>query len=73
MEILSPIVLGTVAAGQTITKNTSVSIVLVIMLVAATITMTNLFNTVSNDINNLKADVGDIKLQQATIIEALTE
>lgn len=53
--------------GQTITKNTGVSIVLVIGLVVATVAVTTAFNTVENDISNLKKDVNEIKVQQDKI------
>ena len=61
--ILQALVAGTVASGQAITKNTSVSIMLVVMIVAAAITVTKIASDVENDINNLKTDMVEIKAQ----------
>lgn len=67
---LSELAMATAQAGQTITKNTSVSILLVVMLVGATFTVTNIFNNMSNDIDNLKEDMNEIKelIQNQSII-----
>ena len=69
LEHITPILLATAQAGQTITKNTSVSILLVVMLLGSAVTVTNIFNTVSHDIDNLKADVAEIREHQNTIID----
>ena len=70
MEVqLTAIAMVIAAPGQTITKNTTVSLLLVVMLVGATMTITKTFTEVSNDIINLKEDVAEIKVHQAAVFE----
>lgn len=66
------IILGMASAGDTITKNTSVSILLVVGLIAATITVTTLMRDVQNDVSNVKQDVEDIKSRQNEIYQYVT-
>jgi len=58
-------------SGQTITKNTSVSIGLIAMLVGATIWATSAFTSTENRLMNLENDMGEIKDQQTLILQSI--
>lgn len=55
--------------GQTITRDTTVSILLVVMLLGATVTITTLMRDVQNDIANVNDDVAEIKSRQDEIYQ----
>lgn len=55
--------------GQTITKNTSVSILLVVMLLGGTVTITTLIRDMQNDLSSLENDVKEMKNRQDEIYQ----
>ena len=55
--------------GQTLTKNTSVSIALVALIVGATMWITQAFTSTEARITGLESDINEIKVQQALIIK----
>lgn len=63
------LLIGMATTGQTITKNTSVSIALVIAIIAATSYVTSTIANTGNDISNLQQDVEDIKDNQKEILK----
>ena len=62
---------GMAVTGQTITKNTSVSIALVVMLVGATIWATSAFTSTENRLMNVENDIKEIKDQQSLILQSI--
>ena len=66
--ISKSIILGMIATGDTITKHTSISLTLVLTIIAATAYITNAMADTRNDINHLKSDVQEIKMNQDQIL-----
>jgi len=66
-----PALLATASVGQTITKSTSVSIALVLMLMAGTYFAGVTFASTDNRISNLEEGLEEISLQQTVILQAI--
>ena len=60
---LQHVFIGFATVGSTITKSTSVSVALVIVLMSATFGIAVMYSNTQNDINNLKVQVSDLKVQ----------
>lgn len=61
MDIIAPVALATAAVGDTINKSTTISISLVIVIVAATLYVSNIASLMQSDIKILQSDVDEIK------------
>lgn len=68
---IMPALLAVSSVGQTITKNTSVSIALVVMLIGATVWATTAFTSTEFRLSNMEDDIYEIKINQASILEAV--
>lgn len=74
MEPLSKtILLGMATTGQTITRSTSISIALVILIIGATITITTIFNNLKNDMANMQLQISEIQKDQEAIFEYIKD
>ena len=68
---MTALVMGTAQVGQLITKNTGVSVALVVMLMGATMWATTAFTSTENRMDNMEADISEIKSNQDVILEAV--
>lgn len=72
MSVLAKsLILGMAAPGEAITKNTTVSITLVIAIVGGVIIVTSAFNNMSNRLGNLEEDMQILSNRQEVIYKAI--
>lgn len=69
--ISKSIIFGMIATGETITKNTGVSLALVLTIMGATIFVTNTYAHINAQLNQLTETVEQLQTNQAGILKAL--